>query len=120
MIHDTPVYDQEHKPHKDGRGAIQTVLAARVTPTLFAEGQMDRLIVASGGNLRDLFALVLDAGEGVETAATVIGPEDATWAINKMRMDYRRRLGQSPFDVQIPYSDKAKRLLGGLSPRSGT
>jgi len=81
---------------------------------------MDRLIVASGGNLRDLFALVLDAGEGVETAATVIGPEDATWAINKMRMDYRRRLGQSPFDVQIPYSDKAKRLLGGLSPRSGT
>ena len=83
---------------------------------------MTRLIVASGGNLRDLFALVLDAGEGARgrnPTATAIGPEDARLAINKMRRDYRMRLGQSPYDVQqIPYSEKLKRLLavyGGAS-----
>jgi hypothetical protein len=64
MIHDTPVYDQGHLPHGDGRAAVQSVLEARVVPSLFSEGQMTRLIVASGGNLRDLFSLVLDAGEG--------------------------------------------------------
>ena len=115
MIHDTPVYDQRHVPHEDGRAAAQSVLTARVAPALFADGQMTRLIVASGGNLRDLFAMVADAGEGARLSnppSTIIGPEDARLAINKMRMDYRRRLGQSPYDaLQIPYSEKSARLL---------
>jgi hypothetical protein len=114
MIHDTPVYDRKHGPHEKGRGAVQAVLEARVSPALLAEGQMARLIVASGGNLRDLFAMVLDAGEGAlarNPTATVIGPEDARAAINKMRVEYLRRLGQSPYDVQIPYPDKAAKLL---------
>jgi hypothetical protein len=115
MIYDTPVYDQEHNPHEDGRAAVRAVLEARVLPSLFAEGQMTRLIVASGGNLRDLFALVLDAGEGARARnpnATMIGDDDARAAINKMRGDYRRRLGESPYDAQpIPYSEKSARLV---------
>src|ERR1035437_6164975 len=115
MIHDTPVYDRKHGPHENGRAAVQTVLEARVSSTLFAEGQMTRLIVASGGNLRDLFALVLDAGEGARTrnpAATEIGPDDAKVAINKMRREYRMKLGQSPYDAHpIAYSKKSARLL---------
>ncbi|MGO9262113.1 MAG: hypothetical protein ACLQU1_38305 [Bryobacteraceae bacterium] len=115
MIHDTPVYDRTHTPHEAGRAAVQAVLEARVSPSLFAEGQMTRLIVASGGNLRDLFAIVLDAGEGAlarNPTATVIGPDDARAAINKMRVEYLRRLGQSPYDKDpIPYSDKTKKLL---------
>ena len=115
MIHDTPVYDRKHGRHEKGRAAVQAVLEARVSPTLFAEGQMTRLIVASGGNLRDLFALVLDAGEGARTrnpAATVIGPDDAKVAINKMRREYRMKLGQSPYDAHpIPYAEKSARLL---------
>ena len=114
-IHDTPVYDQQHSPHQNGRAAVQAVLEARVLPSLFAPGQMTRLIIASGGNLRDLFALVLDAGEGARAknkTATVIGPDDAKVAINKMRRDYRMKLGQSPYDAQsIPYSEKSARLL---------
>jgi hypothetical protein len=115
MIHDTPVYDRKHGSHESGRAAVQAVLEARVSPTLFAEGQMTRLIVASGGNLRDLFALILDAGEGARTrnpAATLIGPDDAKAAINKMRREYRMKLGQSPYDAHpIPYSEKLVRLL---------
>jgi len=115
MIHDTPVYDKKHEPHQNGRAAVQAVLEARVSPALFAEGQMTRLIVASGGNLRDLFSLVLDAGEGARLRSpqvTAIEPDDARLAINKMRRDYRMRLGQSPYDVrQIPYPEKSARLL---------
>ncbi len=115
MIHDTPVYDQKHDPHENGRSAVQSVLEARVSPSIFADGQMTRLIVASGGNLRDLFVLVLDAGEGAlarNPAATVIGPDDAKAAVNKLRREYRMKLGQSPYDAQpIPYSDKLARLL---------
>ena len=122
MIHDTPVYDRKHGSHENGRAAVQAVLEARVSPSLFAEGQMTRLIVASGGNLRDLFALVLDAGEGARArnpTATEIGPDDAQAAINKMRREYRMKLGQSPYDAHpIPYAEKSARLLavyGGVS-----
>jgi len=115
MIYDTPVYDQKHFPHEKGRAAVRAVLEARVLPSLFAEGQMTRLIEASGGNLRDLFALVLDAGEGARAknrAAAVIGPDDAKAAISKMRRDYRMKLGQSPYDAHpIPYLEKSQRLL---------
>jgi hypothetical protein len=119
MIHDTPVYDRKHGAHENGRAAAQTVLEARVSPTLFAEKQMTRLIVASGGNLRDLFALVLDAGEGARArnpTATAIGAEDAHAAISKMRREYRMKLGQSPYDAHpIPYSEKLARLLAVYS-----
>jgi len=115
MIPDTPVYDQKHSPDDNGRAAVEAVLEARVSPSLFAEGQMTRLIVASGGNLRDLFAMVLDAGEGARIrnpTAKAIGPEDAKAAIGKMRRDYRMRLGQSPYDIrQIAYGEKLATLL---------
>jgi hypothetical protein len=114
-IHDTPVYDRHHGPLDSGRAAVQKVLEARVSPFLFAPEQMTRLIVASGGNLRNLFALVLDAGEGARLRnppATVIGPDDAKIAIAKMRRDYRMRLGQSPYDLSpITYPEKLARLL---------
>ena len=76
---------------------------------------MTRLMVASGGNLRDLFALVLEAGEGARQRnplANVIGADDATSAIGAMRREYRMRLGQSPYDLhQMPYSEKVERLI---------
>jgi hypothetical protein len=68
MIHDTPVYDQQHNPHERGRAAAGKSLAARVSPSLFDDGQMMRPVVASGGNLRDLFSLVSDAGERARLA----------------------------------------------------
>ena len=115
MIHDTPVFDRKHGAHEQGREAVEEVLKARVSQTLFADQQMTRLVVASGGNLRDLFALVLDGGEGAlakDPIAAAVGTQEAGAAINKMRREYRMKLGQSPYDAeQIPYSDKLARLL---------
>src|SRR5579875_2113694 len=115
MVPDTPVYNQQHDRHEAGRQAVRQVLEARVSPGLFEEGQMAKLIVASGGNLRDLFAMVQDAGERAllrDDRSQTIAQEDTTAAMNKMRNEYRMRLGQSPYDLApITYPDKLAKLL---------
>ena len=120
-ILDTPVYRSNHTPHEEGREALRRVLKARIDLNLFEDGQADRLIVASGGNLRDLFELVSDAA----TEAIVRGrkaPKDATdsgkieerevtYAINQKRIEYRNRLGQTSTDPkELTYDVKAELL----------
>ncbi|MBV9759165.1 MAG: hypothetical protein JO340_01260 [Acidobacteriaceae bacterium] len=115
MVPDAPVFDQQHREHEAGREAVRQVLEARVSDRLFSEGQMARLIVASGGNLRDLFAMVQDAGDRAQSRddrAKRIEHDDTTGAINKLRDQYRMRLGQSPYDqFPITYQDKLPKLL---------
>jgi hypothetical protein len=112
-IPDIPVFDKEHEIHKAGRKAVKTVLEARMDATLFDDGQIARLITASGGNLRDLFAMVSHATENaIMRKAETISEEDATRSINYMRLEYRRRLGESPYDkTEISLDNKVKRLI---------
>jgi hypothetical protein len=115
MIHDTPVFDRNHAAHKDGRAAIRSVIQARMMQELFSEGQMTKLIVASGGNIRELFQLTLDAADNAvlrDAGANSITESDSDKALNKMRKDYRRTLGQSPYDIEpIPYNLKRDKLV---------
>jgi len=113
VIPDTPVYHQDHSANETGRNALTKVLEARMSLDLFEPDQMVRLIVASGGNLRDLFALVNYAADtALLRDANQINAEDASAAIFNLRSDYERRLGQSPFDLaEITYDNKAKRLV---------
>ena len=115
-IPDTPVYDRKFKPFKDGRDAIRAVLEVRVDPLLFDKGQMSRLIVASGGNLRDLFALVNEATALAKQRAgktAKIAKPDVNYAITWMRTEYMRRLGESESDRdrKVTYASKAERLI---------
>ncbi len=114
-IPDTPVFHPDHTPHQAGRDALRAVLEARVVPKLFAEGQMTKLIVASGGNLRDLFQMTAQAADNaILGQRSQIGAADAEAAINNLRTEYERRLGESPFDEEkvnkITYEMKAERL----------
>ncbi len=113
VLPDTPVFRQDHTPNEKGRAALQTVLEARMEATLFEPNQMMRLIVASGGNLRDLFTLVNYAADSATLRdAQRINADDVVEAIVNLRSDYERRLGQSPYDPEtVSFSDKAKRLL---------
>lgn len=114
---DTPVFRQDHSVHVEGRAALQNVLLARVSPDLFEENQMDRLIVASGGNLRDLFALVGRASDNaiLRESAGKVNAGDASDAITLLPVSYERALGESPFDREfgppVPYEAKATLLL---------
>lgn len=112
-IPDTPVFDRQHQVHEKGRAAVRAVLAARVDPDLFEAGQLDRLIVASGGNLRDLFSMVRQAALNARIRqASQIGEVDSTFVINQTRITYQRRLGESPFDPdEVNYAKKAQRLV---------
>lgn len=112
-IPDTPVYKRDHSAHAGGLAAVREVLAARVAESLFEESQLRRLIVASGGNLRDLFSLVSQASiEALIRKHARIEADDAGAAINGLRTEYERRLGESPFDDEkISYEAKAAKLV---------
>lgn len=120
IIPDTPVFHPDHSPNEKGRKAIRSVLEARVTPDLFEADQMERLIVASGGNLRDLFALVNYAADTAtlrnessqnNNSTPKIDQDDANSAIRNLRSEYERRLGQNPYDKdEITYEKKAELL----------
>ncbi len=111
---DIPVFDPQHAPHGPGRSAVRAILEARASPELFGSGAMERLVVASGGNIRDLVALTVMA----TTNALVRNPlgrvedEDVTTAVRRRRTDYLRSLGQSPYDGgEITYEAKVERLV---------
>lgn len=120
-VPDTMVYGKDHTPHVEGRAAITAVLEARIAPDLFAPGQMDRLIVGSGGNLRNLFAMTSSAGDtALLRGASRIEDDDVTAALRDLRSRYESALGENPYDVDIssdgrpkpiPYEQKAARLL---------
>lgn len=114
VLPDTPVYQRDHTPNLMGRDAVRAVLEARMDLRLVAAAALDRLIVASGGNLRDLFRMMNYAADtALLREATVISSEDADTAILDLRSDYERRIGMSPFDPEeILYEQKAERLVG--------
>jgi hypothetical protein len=102
---DTPVYQKDHTEHKKGRAALRSVIAHRMDADLFARGQELRLIVASGGNLRDLFSLIVDAATHAELRAQPKPPAkitkaDCDAAINNLRKEYRDHLGSTDFDIE--------------------
>lgn len=114
-INDTPVFHQDHTPHQPGCEALQAVLQARVVPELFEGKQMTELIVASGGNLRDLFQMTAQAADNaILRGSDKISKADTDAAINNLRTEYERRLGESPYDEEkvnkISYEMKAERL----------
>lgn len=112
VIFDTPVYTAEKTPFGPGRAFVRAVLEARVDPDLFEEGQMDRFIVASGANLRDLFALVREASLRARVrGGERIAAEDATSAILDFRTEMQSRLGTTQHDATpIPNEQKVDRL----------
>ncbi|MEM9540455.1 MAG: hypothetical protein AAGA60_13265 [Cyanobacteria bacterium P01_E01_bin.42] len=120
IIPDTPVFNEDRSPNAKGRQAIREVLAVRVDPNLFEIDTIERLIVASGGNLRDLFSMTNYAADTAilrESDNGKISNEDVTIAINNMRTEYERRLGgSSDGESEIVYPDKAdlmKRIYDG-------
>lgn len=122
-INDTPVFNQQHLPHLEGRAAVKAALEQRISPTLFAEGQQERIIVASGGNLTDLFTLTAQAADTAalrEGKDGKIRAQDVNAAISDLRTRYRTALGSHPYEKNpIPYEQKAKRLISVYAQEEG-
>jgi len=110
-ILDTPVYTEDNQPDA-GRNALRALLARRINLECFEPGQLDRLIVASGGHLRDLFSLINDAADrALLASATLIRRQDTTSAIAKLRQEVTLRLGESPYDPEkVTWGERVAKL----------
>jgi hypothetical protein len=115
VIPDAPVFERDGQPHLAGRKALRAVLESRADPGLFAEGQIERLLVASGGNIRDLFSLVLSARDyalNTDEQAKRLEAANVTPAIDGMRANYQRKLYGDDEDSErkASYTDKLNLL----------
>ncbi|MBM3737685.1 MAG: hypothetical protein FJW39_18045 [Acidobacteria bacterium] len=110
-IYDTPVYTKDNQPDK-GRSLLRDLMSKRVDLNLFEPGQLDRLIVASGGNLRDLFLWTNDAADRALLAPSpMIRRDDVTRSIAKYRREALLRLGPSGYDAEeVKWSARLERL----------
>ncbi len=100
---DTPVYTAAHKAHDAGRAALCHIIERRMDLALAEPEQLNRLIVASGGNLRELFGLIIEAATNAELrrgGAPQITSGDVEPAIQSLRKEYRDHLGENTFDVE--------------------
>ncbi len=100
---DTPVYTADHQPHPAGRAALRAIVERRMNLDLAEPGQLDRLIVASGGNLRELFGLIIESATNAElrrSGPARITAADVEPAIRALRKEYRDHLGENAFDVE--------------------
>lgn len=108
---DIPVFDASHRPYEKGRKILRGILDKRLDPALFGPGVQEHLIQAAGGNLRDTFHLVTEAANYSDvTQKQVIELEHAKRAVNWLRNEYLRRLGETAQEHAIPYEDKVKKL----------
>lgn len=117
-IPDTPVFHPDHSPHKEGRAAMADVLNKRMQSELFEEGQQTRLIVASGGNIRQLFLLTSTAAryaiirQGENPQEPRIGETDVNRALADFKREVEGALGTDSSDeVQFTWAEKAEKLL---------
>ena len=109
---DTPVYGRNHEPNAAGRDSLRAVMLARAKEDLFEAGSLDMLIVASGGNLRDLFAMTREAADLAALQGAVrIPTQDAKRAIQKAAQQYRNRLGSSAEEPNAILFDQLKAKL---------
>ncbi len=112
VIVDIPVFDQNHQPHRAGRDTLAHILDKRVAPGLFSPGVKEFLIQAAGGNIRDMFAVTAQAATFAELAELDrVEISQATRAVNGLRNDYLRRLGETDPQTAIPYDKKAELLV---------
>ena len=111
MLYDTPVFEQDFQPHSVGRAALAKLLAARVDPALIEDRQAERMIIASGGNLRDLFALVRDAAATARLRkASQIGQADVDSSIAMLKRTVKARLAQGASDT-VTYEQRVRKLI---------
>jgi hypothetical protein len=113
LVPDLPVYDKKHVQDQNVVSALADLALARIEKRLFDEGVMEQCCIASGGNIRDLFLLIMDAmiAARLRQSAT-ISMQDADGAIISLRHEYKQHLGTTGQDPnEITLDQKLERLV---------
>ncbi len=112
VVPDISVYTSTHAVDRATVDALTAVVEARMSLGLMAPGVLERCILASGGFLRDLFSLLVDATmfariRGLDQIEMV----DANKAVLDMKNNYKQRLGSTLPNPNEPSLDEKLKLL---------
>lgn len=113
VLPDIAVCQTNHEEDPETIAALKAVIQARANEALFSDSTVDRLCIASGGNLRDLFLMIRGAMLSARLRrASTIAVEDAEGAIASLRNDYKQLLGSTGQEsTDIPLNEKLDRLV---------
>lgn len=119
VIPDTQVYCRDHTPDEKGRKVLEGLLDQRINAELFDVDQRERLIVASGGNTRDLMRLTEQAASNARVRLRErpgqkerIVQTDVNRVLADFKQELLGRLGSSSTSKEdMPYSERAKILV---------
>jgi len=91
---------QDQSVNQLGVDTMKEIVLARMNEELLADGKsLEGLILLSGGCLRDLFLMLVEAAESAQdNNRTVIEPEDVDYAVKKLKRDYRNTIADKMND----------------------
>ena len=92
----------DNSEYIDGIKAIRTIIEKRASLELFAEGVIDLLIKKTGGSLRDLFMVIINAGKRARNrGVSTIEFEDSEWALSEMQSELTRMIDGRDYQYLI-------------------
>lgn len=107
------INEQDGSPNAAGRGVLKTIVEKRMDLDLFEDpDHLDQMIAYSGGCIRDLFRMIVEAAEnGVEFERDKITAPDYTAAFQKLKREYDQTIAdkietvEGREEVVIPVQD---------------
>lgn len=113
VIPDIAVYQKDHQVDSVALAALTELVEKRVVPALFEAGAVRNCVLASGGNLRDLFILLRESMYAARSARNdKITLENVAVAVVSLRNEYKQRLGTTGSTAnEVPLQDKISRLV---------
>lgn len=119
-VYDVPLFDADYKRHKAGEEALMELLRLRADlDNIFRPDALSMLLLASGGDLYLLFAMIITAGRLAQyrcqdhpDSPSVVLPEDAATVVREQLGIFRNELGTSSIDStdQTTWEEKRSRL----------
>jgi hypothetical protein len=100
------VYDKEGEKVTEGIDAMKAIVKARMDLAIFEnEGILEKMILKSGGCLRDLFYLVREASESaLDDDRETINDEDYEQSYLGLKSDYENTIADNVVDGKVKYT----------------
>ena len=93
------VHNKDMSENKEGVGIIKDIVYKRADENLFERGVLDEMIKKTGGVLRDLFEVILNAANRADNRKSEkISMADAAVALTSLKSDLKRMIKVSDFD----------------------
>ena len=92
------IRDAEGKRHRSGMDAIRRIVAKRADIKLFDAATLTLMIDKTGGSLRDLFAVITNAGKRAHRRGSLkIQKQDAVRALEELKSSLTRRIERKDY-----------------------